>query len=307
MSIQAMAFALEQQEIKDATARHVLLCLANYADKEGRGAFPSSASLSQDTGLSLRTIRYKLDYLLEVGMIRLGKQAIAAAYIDRHDRRPVVYDIAMERGANGDNEQVTGCKSLQDGVQITTERGAGAAPNTSYNHQVNQEANAPSAPKRPKVTFEDGEFIVHDCDLLDAWHASYGKPHVEHEIAKAKAWVIAGGKKKKDWARFLTNWLANSSAPLDEGDCPVDKVIDLYHQECPSLPAVTVRSDRTLRGMIVDRWMESPEHQNSKLWQKIFSRAKRRNEVFYRGHRCVPRLEAIVSRAVFRELEEMTV
>ncbi len=181
---------------------------------------------------------------------------------------------------------------------------------TLISTEVKQEqigSNAPSAPKRQKVTFEDGEFIVHDCDLLDAWHASYGKPHVEHEIAKAKAWVIAGGKKKKDWARFLTNWLANSNAPLDEGDCPVDKVIDLYHQECPSLPAVTVRSDRTLRGMIVDRWRESPEHQTSKLWQKIFSRAKRRNEVFYRGQKCVPRLEAIVSRAVFRELEEMTV
>jgi len=301
-----MAFALEQQEIKDATARHVLLCLANYADKEGRGAFPSSSSLSQDTGLSLRTIKYKLDYLLEAGMIRLGKQAIAAAYIDRHDRRPVVYDIAMERGANGNKEDATGCKSLQDGVQITTERGAGAAPNPSYNHQVNLEDNAPSAPKQPKVTFADKAFTVHSEDLLNTWHTTYGESRVTHELGKAAAWVIATSAKKKDWARFLNNWLANSKAStVDETGCPVDKIIDLYHDECPSLPPVTVRDDKALRAMIVDRWRESEAHQSGKFWQKIFSRAKRRSEVYYRGQKCTPRLEAIVSRAVFRELEEV--
>ena len=118
-----MNWALEQREIKDATARHVLLCLANYADKDGRGAFPSVASLGEDTGLSERTIRYKLDDLLAAGLIRLGNQAIAAAYIDRHDRRPTVYDLAMIRGAaaapgseRGANDDRTGCRSCTQTV-----------------------------------------------------------------------------------------------------------------------------------------------------------------------------------------------
>ena len=138
MSIQSMVWALEQRVVEDAPARHVLLCLANYADKAGRGAFPSTNSLSDDTGLSVRTVKYKLDDLEKLGVIRRGNQALAAVYIDRHDRRPIVYDMVQERGAadaprseRGAAEDVTGCSSEQNGVQLTTERGAGAAPNPS--------------------------------------------------------------------------------------------------------------------------------------------------------------------------------
>lgn len=161
MSVQSMSWALEQRDIVDATARYVLLVLANYADKNGRGAFPSSASISDDTGLSIRTVKYKLDHLLEIGVIRLGNQAIAGAYIDRHDRRPTVYDLCIERGAGaapgperGANDDRTGCSSRQNGVQTTTERGAGAAPNPSINHQGTIKepkgpvADAPAAPKK---------------------------------------------------------------------------------------------------------------------------------------------------------------
>lgn len=144
MSIQAMAWAIEQAPVTDATARHVLLCLANYADQDGRAAFPSVGRLCEDTGLSSRTVRAKLDLLEKDGQIRRGNQKIVAAYIDRPDRRPVCYDIVMaksvranvERGAgaarrNGER----GANDDTNGVQMTTERGAGAAPNPSYNHQ----------------------------------------------------------------------------------------------------------------------------------------------------------------------------
>jgi len=162
-----MSWALEQRDIVDATARYVLLVLANYADKNGRGAFPSSASISDDTGLSIRTVKYKLDHLLEIGAIRLGNQAIAGAYIDRHDRRPTVYDLCVERGARaapgserGANNDTTGCSSRQNGVQTTTERGAGAAPNPSINHQVTTkepikvDADAPTQSAEGSVPYE---------------------------------------------------------------------------------------------------------------------------------------------------------
>ena len=58
-----MSWALSQRDLKDSSARHVLLCLANYAGTDGRGAFPSAHTLSADTGLSERTVRYKLDDL----------------------------------------------------------------------------------------------------------------------------------------------------------------------------------------------------------------------------------------------------
>ena len=138
MSVQAMSWALSLpiRSLKDSSARHVLLCLANYAGSSGAGAFPSAKTLTDDTGLSERTVRTKLDLLEELGFIVRGNQALAAVYIDRHDRRPVVYDLMIKRGAVvAPREDVTGCSLGQNGVQPTTERGAATAPNTSINHQ----------------------------------------------------------------------------------------------------------------------------------------------------------------------------
>lgn len=163
MSIQSMVWALEQQEIKDSTCRHVLLCLANYAGSDGRGAFPSALTLAVDTGLSERTVRYKLDALESAGLIRRGNQSIAAAYIDRHDRRPVVYDLIEKRGApdaprseRGANENATGCSSEQNGVQMKTERGAAAAPNTSSIRHLS--VNKPIGDKSPDQKVRKSKF-----------------------------------------------------------------------------------------------------------------------------------------------------
>lgn len=134
------ALSLPIQSLKDSSARHVLLCLANYAGSNGAGAFPSAKTLTDDTGLSERTVRIKLDLLETLGFIVRGNQALAAVYIDRHDRRPVVYDLMIKRGAaTAPRSDVTGCSLGQNGVQPTTERGAATAPNTSLNHQLTEE------------------------------------------------------------------------------------------------------------------------------------------------------------------------
>lgn len=142
-----MSWALQipTTTLSDSSARHVLLCLANYAGTDGRGAFPSASTLSNDTGLSERTVRAKLELLRESGLIVSGNQALAAVYIERHDRRPVVYDLPIKRGANSaprserGADDRTGCNSQQNGVQISAERGAKSAPNPSLNHQVTEE------------------------------------------------------------------------------------------------------------------------------------------------------------------------
>ena len=142
-----MAWALQiaKTELSDPTARHVLLCLGNYASADGRGAYPSARTLAEDTCLAERTIRYKLDALEAGGFIVRGNQALAAVYIERHDRRPVVYDLQLVRGANAaprtkrGADDGTGCNSEQNGVHPETERGAPAAPNTSLNHQVTEQ------------------------------------------------------------------------------------------------------------------------------------------------------------------------
>lgn len=143
MSVQAMAWALAQQEVTESHSRHVLLCLANYADQSGRAAFPAVSSLALDTGLAPRTVQYRLRELEAVGLIRRGNQAIAAAYITQRDRVPVCYDLDLSRGAQdapraerGACDDASGCTPEQNGVHAKTERGAQRAPNPSINHPL---------------------------------------------------------------------------------------------------------------------------------------------------------------------------
>lgn len=129
MSIQAMSWALEQQIVVDPAARHVLLVLANYAGEAGRAAFPSTARLARETGLSERTVKRKLGCLRAAGVIKLGNQAIAAAHISRVDRRPTCYDLCLARGVTvTPRAEDAGCQWRHDGVTLATSRGVTVTP-----------------------------------------------------------------------------------------------------------------------------------------------------------------------------------
>ncbi|MEG3634016.1 helix-turn-helix domain-containing protein [Micromonospora palythoicola] len=73
----------------------VLIGLANHAHANGRAAYPSQERLAHYARKSTRSIRTDLATLERLGIIRRGDQ--------RHvfhlptDRRPVVWDLAMER------------------------------------------------------------------------------------------------------------------------------------------------------------------------------------------------------------------
>lgn len=154
----------------------------------------------------------------------------------------------------------------------------------------------------------DGEDFEVDATLITKWAEAYSPIDVEAEIKRAAAWA-SGSKPKKDWRRFLVNWLGRefkkNPSGASEAGVPVDKIIDLYHKVCPNLPAVTVASDRVLRSMIAERWNESPLHQSGQgFWLTFFQKANNRSQVFFRGANVAPRLESLVSRAVFREVSE---
>lgn len=156
------------------------------------------------------------------------------------------------------------------------------------------------------VSFDGEDFQV-SSDLITKWAKAYAPVDVETEIVRAAAWA-SGAKPKKDWRRFLVNWMARAhrkaAGTVNEAGVPVDKIIDLYQRVCPNLPKVSVASDKTLRGLIVERWTEAETHQNSQFWKTIFDKANRLSQVYYRGANVAPRLEIICSRAVFRQLEE---
>lgn len=144
-----MTWAIEQQLVTAATARHVLLVLANYADHEGRHAFPSAATIARNTGLTERGVRLTLAKLQKLGAITPGNQAIVAAHIDRADRRPVVYDLCIT-GVNAVHPVRTGGTSRRHGVNLDAARGEHRSPKPSLIHpRTDARAGARAGDKSP--------------------------------------------------------------------------------------------------------------------------------------------------------------
>ncbi|MEW2477789.1 helix-turn-helix domain-containing protein [Micromonospora gifhornensis] len=95
MSIEAVAWALGDAPDVPPQCLAVLIGLANHAHANGRAAFPSQDRLAFYARKSVRSVRRDLDELLKLGLIRRGDQR-HAVFLPA-DRRPVVYDLAMER------------------------------------------------------------------------------------------------------------------------------------------------------------------------------------------------------------------
>jgi hypothetical protein len=90
-----MTWALEEAPDLPPHLLGTLLALANHAGRDGTGARPSQETLAWYTRKARRNVRKDIDSLLKLGLIREGDQRLVAHI--RPDRRPVVYDLAMER------------------------------------------------------------------------------------------------------------------------------------------------------------------------------------------------------------------
>ncbi|WP_144120937.1 helix-turn-helix domain-containing protein [Catellatospora sichuanensis] len=97
MSIEAITWVLNDAPDLPSNLVATLLALANHADADGRGTAPSQKRLARYTRKKPRTIRDDLAALESRGLIRRGDQRRVASL--PADRRPIVYDLAMERRA----------------------------------------------------------------------------------------------------------------------------------------------------------------------------------------------------------------
>lgn len=222
MSVQGMTWALAQRIVKEPTARHVLLCLANYVGSKGEGAFPSVATLAEDTGLSTRTVQNKLRELEAMKVIQRGNQDLVAAYIRRADQRPVCYDMDLSRGApaaprvehsegqsrgepaaprdeRGESDDATGCSSRRHGVNLTTSRGERAAPEPSLNRQGT--VNEPKGVRKRSPGFDPMSVELPDwldADLWGRWvrHRVQIRKPLTEEAAKQQVMDLDGFRKQ---------------------------------------------------------------------------------------------------------------
>ncbi|MFG3705978.1 helix-turn-helix domain-containing protein [Micromonospora sp. NPDC047670] len=95
MSIEAVAWALNHAPDVPPQCLAVLIGLANHAHANGRAAYPTQDRLAHYARKSVRSVQRDLDELARRGLIRRGDQR-HTAFLPA-DRRPVVWDLAMER------------------------------------------------------------------------------------------------------------------------------------------------------------------------------------------------------------------
>jgi hypothetical protein len=119
VSIQAITWALEDAPDVPPHLVSVLLGLANHADRNGRGSYPSQETLADYARKSPRQAKRDLDDLQERGLIRPGDQRFVLHV--RPDRRPIVWDLALERVKSRDDTHVTPPKP--NGMTSTPPRG----------------------------------------------------------------------------------------------------------------------------------------------------------------------------------------
>lgn len=97
MSREAISWVLRDAPGVPAQCVGVLVGLAEHADKTGHAAYPSAVTLASYSRKSKRQVQYDLALLVDLKLIREGDQSHTAKY--PVNRRPMVYDLAMERVA----------------------------------------------------------------------------------------------------------------------------------------------------------------------------------------------------------------
>lgn len=114
------------------TARHVGLTIATYMDKDGAGAWPSLATLADDTGRSRRTVARAVGELRELGFLEVesgggrrgGGGYVSNRYVALIPVSVVMGDMAPARNGDTDDTDSGESEGNADAGTVTPEHGA---------------------------------------------------------------------------------------------------------------------------------------------------------------------------------------
>lgn len=249
MSVEATVWALKFAPPMPPQYLGTLLGLAEHADSKGRGAYPSIPTLAAYTCKSERSVQRDLKGLREVGLIRPGDESLVAHIPS--DRRPEVYDLAIERvvpgGRAGDEEARAAVAKLASsrarggkktgvtptsprrgdahvttGVTPTSERGdVGVAtgvtptsPKPSFEPPTNPPMNQGGhgvTPTSPGFTPVEVDGFVL-TDAMRRWaHATYPGLDVDHSTAQFISHYRSTGARRKSWPDAWQKWIRDDA------------------------------------------------------------------------------------------------
>ncbi|SIN14307.1 helix-turn-helix domain-containing protein [Micromonospora cremea] len=175
MSVEAVSWALNDAPDVPPSCLAVLIGLANHAHANGRAAYPSQERLAHYARKSTRSIRSDLATLERLGIIRRGDQRHVSHLPT--DRRPVVWDLAMERR-----------RTVPDSLDSFAEPQSGRPTEVPEPVDNRPEARFPPvptdrkrAPKRPEADFRSGR------------KQTSTEPSLNHQEPSPRARSLRGG------------------------------------------------------------------------------------------------------------------
>ena len=155
MSHQASAWALDARQTGrlGAGARLVLATLADYADPQGHGAYPSKPTIAARLDLDVDTVRKHLRTLEAAGLILRGDQALVAHY--PADKRPTVYNLLLK----ADPSEVRPRQSDPSEHAAATPQNVPDRPlkSEAQTKNITTHENHPPTPHGARVVVEVGE------------------------------------------------------------------------------------------------------------------------------------------------------
>ena len=127
MSIKVISWVREHAPTENPAELCILYSLADRANDDGQGCWPSVATMAEESRCSERTVQRHLRNLEQRGIIVRGDQRLVERY--RADRRPIVWDLnlSLKREDAGCQSvmpsQSRGDKSGTNGVTNSASRG----------------------------------------------------------------------------------------------------------------------------------------------------------------------------------------
>ena len=228
-----MAWVMDDAQELTTGLFATLICLANHANEEGRGAYPSQATLARKARKTVRQVRSDLGELKARGLITEGDQRM----VDHlpADKRPVVWDLVMTGGSPlppgsplpGGNLRRGGRKSATERAEAGFPSGrkptAGkpsVEPTEEPSGEPSLPAQAPAETKTAKATRIPDNFAV-TADMRD-WAdrevpdlIAAGRARTEHDKF-LDYWRAAAGAhaRKVDWVATWRNWMRKAAQDL---------------------------------------------------------------------------------------------
>lgn len=198
MSILITSMAWEYSK-SDGSTLLTLLAIADFANAQGV-SYPSIATLAKKARISERMTQYAIAKLREMGEL----------------------DVSIGTGPHGCNTYTVRVQSLQGansaGVQTEAEGGERGCTRTVIEPSLKKKEKR----EREACTFSEqtGRITGIPETVKAKWVETFDGLNVDAEISRAECWLLsnpAKAKARKDFARFLNNWLTSAHKDLKAG------------------------------------------------------------------------------------------